>query len=120
MGEVMRAEGKINYIEMPSSDLAATKQFFSEVFGWGFVDYGTDYMAIEHAGIDGGFFLSDQAALTANGSVLAVLYSGQLEQTLEQVVAAGGRISKAVFSFPGGRRFHFCDPAGSEFAVWSE
>ena len=26
----------------------------------------------------------------------------------------------AAFAFPGGRRFHFADPAGNELAVWSE
>ncbi len=116
----MAQTGKINYIEMPSTDLQATKRFFSTVFGWSFVDYGPAYAAIENAGIDGGFFQAEQAALTANGSVLVVLYSDQLEHTLNQVVAAGGQIVNDIFSFPGGRRFHFADPAGSEFAVWSE
>jgi len=27
---------------------------------------------------------------------------------------------KPIYSFPGGRRFHFADPAGTEMAVWSE
>ena len=37
-----------------------------------------------------------------------------------RVKAAGGVISTPIFSFPGGRRFHFRDPAGNELAVWSE
>jgi predicted enzyme related to lactoylglutathione lyase len=49
----MKQTGKINYLEMPSRDLDATKQFFSEAFGWSFVDYGPDYVAIENAGMDG-------------------------------------------------------------------
>ncbi len=28
-------------------------------------------------------------------------------------------ISQDIFDFPGGRRFHFVDPVGTEFAVWS-
>jgi len=28
-------------------------------------------------------------------------------------------IVKPIFSFPGGQRFHFTEPAGNEFAVWS-
>lgn len=28
--------------------------------------------------------------------------------------------TKAFFSFPGGRRFHFIEPGGNEYAVWSE
>lgn len=116
----MKQTGKINYLEMPSRDLGATKQFFSEAFGWSFVDYGPEYVAIENAGLDGGFFKSDKTATTENGSVLVVLYSSELENTVEKVKNAGGQIIQNIFSFPGGRRFHFADPNGNEYAVWSE
>lgn len=116
----MKETGKINYVEMPSGDIEATKRFFGAAFGWSFVDYGPDYIAIENAGLDGGFFKSDQVATTAKGSVLVVLYSADLNNTLEQVKAAGGTIVQDTYPFPGGRRFHFSDPSGNEFAVWSE
>lgn len=116
----MKTTGKIDYLEMPSRNIAATKQFFSSAFGWSFVDYGPDYIAIENAGLDGGFFKTEKVATTANGSVLVVLYSAELNHTLEQVKAAGGVIVQDIFEFPGGRRFHFSDPSGNEFAVWSE
>ncbi|MDH3587141.1 MAG: VOC family protein, partial [Gammaproteobacteria bacterium] len=32
----------------------------------------------------------------------------------------GGTISQEIFPFPGGRRFHFIDPVGTEFAIWSD
>lgn len=110
----------INYIELPATDLDGTKKFFSEVFGWEFVDYGPDYAAIVGAGLDGGFFRSELRATTASGSALVVLYSNDLESALGRVVAAGGEIVKPLFCFPGGRRFHFKDPSGNEYAVWSE
>lgn len=116
----MHQPGKINYIELPCRDLAATKAFFSKVFGWGFIDYGPDYMAITDAGIDGGFYKSELSARTEHGSALVVLYSNNLEETLQQVTAAGASINVAIFSFPGGRRFHFIEPSGNEYAVWSE
>lgn len=116
----MKVTGKINYVELPARDIAATKRFFSEVFGWTFTDYGPDYIAIDNAGIDGGFYRSENQARTANGSVLLVLYSDELETTLAKVQAAGAAIVKPVFDFPGGRRFHFTDPNGNEYAVWSE
>ena len=116
----MKQTGKINYLEIPSQDLDKTKAFFSNVFGWKFVDYGPDYMAIEDAGIDGGFYRTPLSSTQDAGSVLIVLYSETLETTLEQVQAAGGEIVKDIFSFPGGRRFHFTDPNGNEYAVWSE
>lgn len=116
----MKETGKINYIEMPAKDIAATKEFFSKTFDWSFIDYGPDYTAIENAGIDGGFFKSDKNAITENGSVLVVLFSKELEQTLAKVKSSGGIIIRDIFSFPGGRRFHFADPSGNEFAVWAE
>lgn len=115
----MPAHEKINYVEYPSTDLPATKAFFEAVFGWRFEDYGPDYVAFADEGLDGGFFRAQQAARTENGSALIVFYSEHLEQTLAKVQAAGGEIIKPVFAFPGGKRFHFLEPGGNEFAVWA-
>lgn len=115
----MPAHEKINYVEFPAKDLSATKAFFSAAFGWSFVDYGPDYAAFSDQGLDGGFFASDQCSTCANGSALIVLFSDELEAMQAKVSAAGGTISKAIYSFPGGRRFHFVEPSGNEFAVWA-
>jgi hypothetical protein len=111
---------KINYVEYPAQNLKATQSFFQTVFGWSFVDYGPDYTSFADQGLDGGFFKSDLAANTSAGSALVVFYSERLEDTLAKIIAAGGKIVKPIFSFPGGRRFHFTEPSGNEFAVWSE
>ena len=115
----MPAHEKINYVEYPARDLKATKAFFQEAFGWTFVDYGPDYVAFSGQGLDGGFFRSDGAATTGNGSALVVFYSDRLEETLAKVVAAGGHVVQCIYPFPGGRRFHFTEPSGNEFAVWN-
>lgn len=116
----MSRNDKINYVEFPSRNLAQTKRFFGEVFGWSFQDYGPDYAAFSDQGLDGGFFTSELAARTEAGSALLVLYSDDLEGTLHKVAAAGGTVVKPIFGFPGGRRFHFTEPGGNELAVWSE
>ncbi len=116
----MPAHEKIDYVEFPSNNLAATKAFFEAAFGWSFTDYGPEYTAFSNEGLDGGFFKAELAASTTAGSALIVFYSEQLEQTREKVMAAGGRILKEIFAFPGGRRFHFAEPSGNEFAVWSD
>lgn len=116
----MSQHHKINYIEIPVKALASTKAFFKQVFAWSFVDYGDDYAAIQCAGIDGGFYSSDNQVSIKNGSVLVVLYSNDLATTQKAIVAAGGSIIKPIFDFPGGRRFHFADVNGNEYAVWSE
>lgn len=111
---------KINYLEFPAKNLEQTKTFFKEVFDWSFTDYGSDYVACSNAGIDVGFYESDLRAETSSGSVLIVFYSEALENTLAKIEMANGVIVKPIFSFPGGRRFHFCDPNGNEFAVWGD
>lgn len=112
---------KINYLEFPAKNIKATQAFFQQVFDWQFTDYGPDYCAFSNqAGIDGGFYLSELNSSTESGSALIVFYSKTLEQTQLDIKKAGGTIKQAIFDFPGGRRFHFLDPNGNEFAVWSE
>ena len=116
----MNQHEKMNYVEFPAKNLAGTKAFFQSVFGWSFTDYGPEYTAFENQGLDGGFFQSDLASSTEKGAALIVFYSNQLEATLAKVEKAGGSILRPIFSFPGGRRFHFTEPSGNEFAVWGE
>jgi len=111
---------KINYVEFPAINLAATKAFFIQAFGWDFVDYGDGYSAFSNQGLDGGFFQSTLSSTTANGSALVVLYSQDLELSRLNVEKAGGIIVRPIFSFPGGRRFHFTEPSGNELAIWSD
>jgi len=110
---------KMNYVEFPAKNLEATKAFFQSAFGWTLADYGPEYMAFANQGLDGGFYKSDLAARTETGSALIVFYSDALEETQAKIERAGGNIVKAIFPFPGGRRFHFTEPSGNEFAVWS-
>ena len=111
----------INYIELPAKDLEATKEFFTQAFEWQFTDYGPDYSAFSNSGLEGGFFRSELKSDSSQlGAALVVLYSENLEATQSIIEAAGGSINQAIFSFPGGRRFHFIEPSGNELAVWSE
>lgn len=116
----MHKHEKINYVEFPAKNMQATKEFFQSVFGWSFVDYGSEYTAFSNEGLDGGFFQSDKVVSSDNGSALIVFYSKQLENTQNKIENGGGSIIQPIFSFPGGRRFHFTDPSGNEYAVWSD
>ena len=116
----MSQHHSINYLEIPVKDIIATKAFFTQVFGWQFQDYGPQYCCFLHVGIDGGFYQADNHFSLAKGSPLIVLYSQDLSTTQNNIIQAGGHISKDIFSFPGGRRFHFTDINGNEYAVWSE
>ncbi|MDE2445644.1 MAG: VOC family protein [Alphaproteobacteria bacterium] len=108
---------KIDYIEFSSGKISATTEFFGKAFGWTFVDYGPEYQALANAGIDGGV---DGTAQGPAGMALVILKAENLEAAEKQVLTAGGTITKPIFTFPGGRRFHFREPSGVEIAVWSE
>lgn len=112
-----KPDNQIDYIELGASDIQKTKAFYSSVFGWKFEDYGPDYTSFHDGRTAGGF--TKESPVPSQG-VLLVLYSSDLAAVQKKIQAAGGKIVKDTFSFPGGRRFHFSDPNGHELAVWSE
>lgn len=116
----MNKHEKINYLELPSKDIKKTKEFFSTVFDWTFEDFADEYTAFSDGVLKGGFFKSDLKSTMRNGSALIVFYSSNLEETQIKIEKAGGVIVNEIFAFPGGRRFHFSDPTGNEYAVWSD
>ena len=107
---------RIDYIELPATDVAKTKQFYVDAFGWKFTDYGPDYTSFADGRLSGGF----AKAPKVGQGVLVVIYAVDLEGSEARVRQAGGTIVKPVYSFPGGKRFHFKDPSGNELAVWSD
>lgn len=104
----------IAYLELPSANVAADKQFYAALFGWTFEDFGPDYAAIHDAGLEGGFNATQEGRSKAP---LAVIQTDDIEATQLRVTESGGRITVPIFSFPGGRRFHFTDLSGNELAV---
>lgn len=111
---------RLNYVEFAACDLEATKAFFASVFGWQFQDFGPDYTAFSDQGLDGGFYRAGLASNADTGGALLVFHTPDLEAMQTRIETAGGHIKKAIFSFPGGRRFHFTEPSGNELAVWSD
>ena len=116
----MDAANKIDYIEFQATNLQATRKFFEELCGWKFTDYGPDYTSFEDGRIAGGFARGDKAPTSPSGSALIVLHHPRLEKTRQRVVDLGGKVTVEIFSFPGGRRFHFTEPSGNELAFWGE
>lgn len=112
----MHQHHRINYLELPASDLERSKAFFVEAFGWSFTDYGPTYTEFSDGRLTGGFTTGEAVR---PGGPLVILYADDLAQAQARLEAAGARISREVFAFPGGRRFHFIDPDGYELAVWS-
>ena len=109
-------DARIDYVELPSATAhELTRAFYSKAFGWTFADYGPTYSATTNGTTDLGLQGDRNEALSA---ILPVIRVDDVEAAFDAVTKAGGVIAKAIFSFPGGRRFHFIDPSGSELAVW--
>jgi predicted enzyme related to lactoylglutathione lyase len=110
---------RIDYIEFPAKSakaLEAAKAFYTKVFGWTYQAWGDRYADTKSSGVSSGM----NAHSERSPAPLPVIYSSDLERTRAAVLKAGGRIIKPIFPFPGGRRFHYRDPAGNELAVWSD
>ena len=108
---------RIDYIEFSVKSVPDAKRFYGNAFGWTFEDYGPDYASFADGRLSGGF---QTAKEVRTGGPLVVIYAANLEAMERGVKQAGGKIVRPIFSFPGGRRFHFADPSGNELAVWSD
>jgi uncharacterized protein len=108
---------RIDYIEFSVKSVPDAKRFYSSAFGWSFEDYGPDYASFSDGRLNGGF---QTATEIRPGGPLVVIYASDLEAMERRVAQAGGPIVRSIFSFPGGRRFHFTDPSGNELSVWSD
>jgi uncharacterized protein len=107
---------RIDYVEFNVANVARSKRFYGEAFGWSFKDYGPDYCEFADGRLTGGFARGEARG---SGGPLVILYANDLRDVQRRIEAAGGAIVKPVYDFPGGRRFHFADPDGYELAVWS-
>ena len=107
---------RIDYVELPTATShELTRAFYSKAFGWAFTDFAPTYSATTEGATDLGLQGDPSEALSAP---LPVLRVDDLEAAFDAVAKARGTLAKPIFSFPGGRRFHFIDPSGSELAVW--
>jgi predicted enzyme related to lactoylglutathione lyase len=116
----MPENNRIDLVELPVADpaaLRATRAFYESVFGWGFTSYGEGYADTTSGGVT--FGLNGTADTTQQAAPLTVLFADDLEAARTRVLESGGTIRHDIYAFPGGRRFHFADPAGNELAVWS-
>lgn len=110
----------ISYIELGVTDLIAARAFYESAFGWEFNDYGPSYSGIRSPDGKGEVGGLTSASVPNGDGPLVLLFSEDLDATVEAVRAAGGRIAAAPYEFPGGRRFEFTDPSGNRLGVYAE
>ena len=105
---------RLNYVELPVSDIGAAKAFYESAFGWEMTAFGPTYAATLTGDTDVGLQADPSESTRAP---LPVIEVHDLEAALEAVTGAGGTITRPIFAFPGGRRFQFLDPSGNEIAA---
>ena len=106
---------RLNYVELPVGDTAGSKAFFEKAFGWSLTAFGPAYAGTMGEACDIGLngHVDDHSS-----APLAGIETDDLEAALAAVEAAGGVLTRPIFAFPGGRRFHFREPSGNEMAVF--
>ena len=105
---------RLNYVELPVREIGPARGFYERVFGWSLAEFGPTYAATVTGDTDIGL---QADASEATRAPLPVIEVDDLEATLAAVTAAGGTITRPIFAFPGGRRFHFLDPSDNEMAA---
>lgn len=106
---------RLDYVELPAADVAATRTFYEQAFGWTMTQFAPTYAATTTGDTDIGL---DGDSSDKPKAPLPVIQVKDLEAALASVQRAGGEVLKPIYAFPGGRRFHFEDPSGNELAVW--
>lgn len=105
---------RLNYVELPVRAIGPARAFYEQAFGWSLAEFGPTYAATTSGDTDIGL-QADPAETTS--APLAVIEVEDLEAAQRAVEGAGGTVTKPIFAFPGGRRFHFLDPSGNEVAA---
>lgn len=108
-------KARLNYVEIAATDVAKSQKFYENAFGWKMTQFGPTYAATTTDDVDLGLQGDKSEAPKAP---LPIVQVDDLEAALKAVTTAGGKITVPIFSFPGGRRFHFTDPSGNELAAW--
>lgn len=105
---------RFNYVELTVDAIGPAKAFYEAAFGWALTEFGPTYAATVSGDTDLGLQADGE---TPGKAPLPVIEVVDIAAALAAVTAAGGTIVHPIFAFPGGRRFHFADPAGNELAV---
>ena len=106
---------RISFVELPAKQLQSAKAFYTSAFGWQLTDFGPAYSCTLTGDVDLGL---QGNASEATKAPLVVIQVDDLEAAQAAVEKAGGVITRPIFGFPGGRRFHFADPNDLELAVF--
>jgi len=106
--------GQLGYLQIPTTDVAASRAFYSAVFGWQVDDGALGFTA---PGVIGQFF--DEHAPTPDAGVLLWINVDDLDAALAAAVEAGGaRRSEPAADGPHRTLATVTDPAGNTLGLF--
>ena len=111
--------GKICYIQIPALDVERSAAFYAAVFGWQIRRRGDGRLAFDDATANGvaGTWVTDRPASSDPGLLVYVMVDS-VEQTLEEICAAGGEVvTPLTAQGPGEAVATFRDPAGNVLGI---
>ena len=112
--------GKICYIEIPTSDIRRSSTFYSTVFGWRLRQRGDGSIAFDDTTreVSGTWVLGRPAS--ANPGLLLYIMVDSVAVTVDAVVANGGEIVQAIGGDAPEITARFRDPGGNVIGLYQE
>jgi predicted enzyme related to lactoylglutathione lyase len=117
------------HFEIPADDVARAKEFYRSVFDWQLQDMPEmDYTVVRTTDVDEATQMPTSPGAINGGLVrrgqdtptpVLTIDVESIDQALEQVEAAGGRVVRERTEIPGmGAYAYFTDPEGNTLGLW--
>jgi uncharacterized protein len=114
------ANGKICYLEMPTTDIARSADFYKKVFGWNIRKRGDGATAFDDTtGEVSGAWVLGRPPASAPGLLFYIMVDS-IESAVEAVVANGGEIVQPIGIDAPEITARFRDPGGNVIGLYQE
>lgn len=114
------ANGKICYVEIPSTDIEGSVEFYTSCFGWKARQRRDGAWAFDDTtGQVSGAWVAGREPSTVAG-VLVYIMVENINATIEAITAGGGRIVQEVGIDAPEITARFSDPDGNIFGLYQE
>jgi predicted enzyme related to lactoylglutathione lyase len=114
------ANGKICYIEIPATDIAASSDFYRKVFGWNIRKRDNGGTAFDDSvgGVSGTWILGRPPA--SEPGLMVYMMVESVSATLDLIVANSGKIVQPIGADAPEITARFRDPAGNVLGLYQE
>jgi len=114
------ANGKICYLEIPSTDVARSAEFYSRVFGWRVRQRGNGQSAFDDTtGQVSGRWVLGRPPSSQPG-VLVYIMVDSAAATVDAIVANGGEVVQPIGADAPEITARFRDPAGNVIGLYQQ